>query len=177
MYGTTLRRHLHGHARHELLSAIPRHHRGQHRDRHGRAVVRRERLPPGLRQEHARVHHRDGASQSPGSHGLRRNDQARVLLERRAAGHRLRVPIIRAVRHRRDRRGGARGHRAELVPGRGRVRRHVRLVFFSPFFSSPPTAGFPRVHTTFRHSSRRLPFLSFPFDALCVSPARRATDR
>ena len=47
-----------------------------HRNRDGRAVVRRPDRAPRLRQEHARLPDGDGPAQPPGAHGLRRHDQA-----------------------------------------------------------------------------------------------------
>ncbi len=71
-----LRRHLDGHRGHELLAAVARPDRRLDRDGDGRAVVRRARRDPRLRQEHARLPDRDGAARPPGADGLRRHDQA-----------------------------------------------------------------------------------------------------
>ncbi len=119
-----VRRHLDGHRRHELLAAIARHHRRLHRNGDGRAVVRRQYLHPRLRQEHARLHHRDGAPEPPVADDLRRHHQARSLA-REDARHRLGLPELWRVHRRQDRRAAASGHRQAFLPRRRRLRRHV----------------------------------------------------
>ena len=92
-----------------------------------RAVVRRERLDPGLRQEHARLRDRDGAPEPPGADGLRRHDRGRA--ERQRAS---RIDIIAAFQSYGEFARGAHRRRtsaldvdAPRLPGRGRLRRHV----------------------------------------------------
>ena len=89
------RRHLDGHRRHELLAPVARPHRRLDRDRDVGAVVRREHLDPGLRQEHARLPDGDGPPESPVAHGLRRHDPRRPRRRAREARRHLRVPELR----------------------------------------------------------------------------------
>ena len=94
----------------------------------GRPVVRRQRVAPRLRQEHARL------SSSPwaASTGLRPSWSTAVPLHARylpAQGEPLDIvsafPVLRPVRHRRHRRGDPLRHRPQVLPRRGCLRRHV----------------------------------------------------
>ena len=63
------------------------------RDRDGRTVLRRQPFHPGLRQEHAGLHHGDGARQPAGRDGVRRDDPRGLPArpDRRQARHHLRL--------------------------------------------------------------------------------------
>ncbi len=60
-------------------------------------MVRRKRLPAGVRQEHARRGHGHGPRQPPVAHGLRRHHPARLRAHARRRGHRhcVRLPGLR----------------------------------------------------------------------------------
>ena len=86
---------------------------------HGRRAGRRR-----LRQEHARRHDGDGADERARHLRLRGHDQARRV-EGPDADHRLAVRGRRRVHRRQDVAGGLRRHRAQRLPDRRRLRRHV----------------------------------------------------
>ncbi len=88
------------------------------------AVVRREYLPAGLRQEHAGLPDCHGPPQPAGADDLRRHHQAGPL-PRPDAGYRVRVPELRRVHCRQDRRGHAPRHRRPRLSRSGCLRRHV----------------------------------------------------
>ena len=72
------RRDFDGDRGHELFAAVAGPHRGFHRNGNGRAVVRRQHIAPGLRQEHAGLCDGDGAVEPAVIDDLRRDHQARL---------------------------------------------------------------------------------------------------
>jgi hypothetical protein len=124
-----LRRHQHGHGRHELFPSVAGAHRGLRRDRDGGALLRRPHRPPRLRQEHAGGVHGDGPPEPSGADDLRRHHPPRRPGEpRRRQGvprRDQRLPELRRGPRRPHHGGGAAGHRGPRVPWTRRLRRHV----------------------------------------------------
>ena len=118
-------RHVDGHRGDVVLAPVPRPHRGLHRDRDPRPVVRRPHHDPGVRQEHARVPDGDGPDQPAVDHGLRRHNPRRTHVERSGGGHRQRVPELRPVPRGQHRRWRTGRDRAQRLPRTRRVRGHV----------------------------------------------------